>query len=154
MGDIMITSQYPVLKLKYDSVLPIAKEISLNGHQIPCVTRVDFCSCVDNKVNRIQIEILAEIEIETPVDVKQELVTYIEGEKYKLVKVENENVGGTMTNDYGGPSPPNDGGRFPHGPHIFRSTGRKKETLIMNNGTEIEISNECEREDNSQLPLS
>lgn len=86
----MAKIKFPVLKLKYDSVLPHAREISLNGIAIPCVTDIKFESSVKNKVNVVTIKILAKVDIESPVDMNKELVTYVDGVEYKLVKVEND----------------------------------------------------------------
>ncbi len=86
----MSSDKYPTLKLKYDDVIPLPTEISLNGIPIPCVRGITFCTHVNNAVNLVTIELIAKVDIESPVEVNKEMITYVDGEKYKLVKMDEE----------------------------------------------------------------
>ncbi|MEN6551892.1 MAG: hypothetical protein ABFC34_03300 [Methanobacterium sp.] len=87
----MNKNDFPLLKLKYESVLPHATEISLNGVPVPRVRGVKFISHVENDVNLVFLELLARVDIESPANFEKEMITVIDGEKYKLVKMEDDN---------------------------------------------------------------
>ena len=85
----MSNTDYPVLKLRCDSIIPHNVNISLDGIPLKGIRGIKFSSHVNNDVNLVQIELLAKVDIESPVEVTKDLVTYIDGVKYKLVKAED-----------------------------------------------------------------
>ena len=61
--------KYPILKIKSDAESIFDADITLDGKQIPGLRGIKFESHVDNDVNIVTIEILANVEIEAPVEV-------------------------------------------------------------------------------------
>lgn len=73
----MSENEYPVLKLKYDNVFPHATEISLDGVPLKYVRGVMFSAHIDNDVNIVQLELIAKVDIESPVNATTDLITFI-----------------------------------------------------------------------------
>ena len=86
----MSENEYAKLELKYDTALPSNAKILLDGVPIKYVRGIKFISHIDNRVNIVQLELLATVDIESPVEVTTNLITFIGKDKYKLVKVEDD----------------------------------------------------------------
>jgi len=65
--------KYPTLKIKSDAESIFDADITLDGKQIPRLRGIKFEAHVNNDVNIVTLEILANVEIEVPVKVNTTL---------------------------------------------------------------------------------